>query len=38
MKIYPHFWFNGRAEEAMEFYMSVFDSVPYWSPSMRSVR
>lgn len=24
MKVYPHLWFNGRAEEAMEFYMSVF--------------
>ncbi|KAB2676360.1 VOC family protein [Brucella tritici] len=26
MKLYPHLWFNGRAEEAMEFYMSVFDA------------
>ncbi len=25
MKVYPHLWFNGRAEEAMEFYVSVFD-------------
>ncbi|WP_338811461.1 VOC family protein (plasmid) [Agrobacterium leguminum] len=25
MKVYPHLWFNGRAEEAMEFYISVFD-------------
>ncbi len=24
MKIYPHLWFKGRAEEAMEFYRSVF--------------
>ncbi|AJD44319.1 3-demethylubiquinone-9 3-methyltransferase protein (plasmid) [Rhizobium gallicum bv. gallicum R602sp] len=24
MKIYPHMWFNGRAEEAMEFYAAVF--------------
>ncbi|MBY5903832.1 VOC family protein [Rhizobium leguminosarum] len=24
MKVYPHLWFDGRAEEAMEFYMSVF--------------
>jgi predicted 3-demethylubiquinone-9 3-methyltransferase (glyoxalase superfamily) len=24
MKIYPHLWFKGRAEEAMEFYMAVF--------------
>ena len=26
MNLYPHLWFNGRAEEAMEFYMSVFDA------------
>lgn len=24
MNIYPHLWFNGQAEEAMEFYRSVF--------------
>lgn len=24
MKIYPHLWFKGQAEEAMEFYRSVF--------------
>ncbi|NLS18563.1 VOC family protein [Rhizobium sp. P40RR-XXII] len=24
MHIYPHLWFNGQAEEAMEFYRSVF--------------
>lgn len=24
MKIYPHLWFQSQAEEAMEFYMSVF--------------
>ncbi|WP_137389611.1 VOC family protein [Rhodoligotrophos defluvii] len=24
MKIYPHLWFASQAEEAMEFYMSVF--------------
>lgn len=24
MKIYPHLWFKGRAEEAMEFYRSIF--------------
>ncbi|MGE0500206.1 MAG: VOC family protein [Rhizobiaceae bacterium] len=24
MKIYPHLWFESQAEEAMEFYMSVF--------------
>lgn len=24
MKIYPHLWFNSQAEEAMEFYTSVF--------------
>ena len=25
MKIYPHLWFKGQAEEAMEFYRSVFE-------------
>jgi predicted 3-demethylubiquinone-9 3-methyltransferase (glyoxalase superfamily) len=24
MKIYPHLWFKSQAEEAMEFYTSVF--------------
>jgi predicted 3-demethylubiquinone-9 3-methyltransferase (glyoxalase superfamily) len=24
MKIYPHLWFNGQAEDAMKFYTSVF--------------
>lgn len=24
MNIYPHLWFNGQAEEAMDFYRSVF--------------
>ncbi|TIS87009.1 VOC family protein [Mesorhizobium sp.] len=24
MKVYPHLWFESQAEEAMEFYMSVF--------------
>jgi predicted 3-demethylubiquinone-9 3-methyltransferase (glyoxalase superfamily) len=24
MKVYPHLWFNGQAEAAMEFYISVF--------------
>ena len=24
MKIYPHLWFKSQAEEAMEFYRSVF--------------
>jgi predicted 3-demethylubiquinone-9 3-methyltransferase (glyoxalase superfamily) len=24
MKVYPHLWFNSQAEEAMEFYTSVF--------------
>lgn len=24
MKIYPHLWFNGQAEQAMDFYRSVF--------------
>ena len=24
MKVYPHLWFKSQAEEAMEFYMSVF--------------
>ncbi|MCT7664060.1 VOC family protein [Shinella kummerowiae] len=25
MKIYPHLWFQGQAEEAMAFYLSVFN-------------
>lgn len=24
VKIYPHLWFNGQAEEAMDFYRSIF--------------
>ena len=24
MKIYPHLWFKSQAEEAMEFYTSIF--------------
>ena len=44
MKIYPHLWFASEAEEAMEFYMSVFkgskvlESINLPNPELSVVR
>jgi predicted 3-demethylubiquinone-9 3-methyltransferase (glyoxalase superfamily) len=44
MKIYPHLWFGTRAEEAMEFYTSVFrdskvlESIDLPDPELSAVR